>query len=73
MREGAASARRIGHTLPRKNGQRRAKKEAPSLGAEVLQVSTTIYCIHIPRAMKEMGEWLGIFRPVNEFEDTNVG
>jgi hypothetical protein len=38
-----------------KNGQRRAKKEAPSLevrGAEVLQVSTTIYCIHISRAMK---------------------
>jgi len=42
-------------------------------GAE--EVSTTIYCVHIPsrRTMKRAAEWLGIFRPVNEFEDTNVG
>ena len=40
-------------------------------GAE--EVSTTIYCTHIPRAMKEAADWLGIFRPVNEFEDANVG
>jgi hypothetical protein len=58
------------HTKPDRAG----KKEAPSLGVRgAEEVSTTIYCIHIPRAMKEVGEWLGILRPVNEFEDTNVG
>jgi hypothetical protein len=36
------------------------------------EVSTTIYCIYIPRAMKGLGERLGIIRAVNEFEDTNV-
>jgi hypothetical protein len=50
------------------------KKEAPEPGgARGAEVSTAIYCIHIPRAMKRAAEWLGIFRPVNEFEDTNVG
>jgi hypothetical protein len=52
----------------------KGKKEAPSLGVlGAEQVSTTVDCIHIPRAMKGAAEWLGIFRPVNEFEDTNVG
>ncbi len=36
------------------------------------EVSTTIYCIHISGAMKGASKWLGIFRPVNEFEDTIV-
>jgi hypothetical protein len=56
----------IGDSAGQKRGPRHWVR-----GAE--EVSTTIYCIHIPRAMKEVGEWLGIFRPMNEFEDANVG
>jgi hypothetical protein len=55
----------------------KGKKEAPvsrvARGAEGLQVSTMIYCIHIPRTMNRADEWLGIFRSVTEFEDPNVG
>jgi hypothetical protein len=52
--------------------QKKSPVAGGARGPEV-QVSTTIYCVHI-HAYDEMGgEWLGIFRPVNEFEDTNVG
>ena len=54
-------------------GLRGAKRRSQRLGVRGAdEVSTTFYCIHIRRAMKGAGKWSGIFRPVNEFEDTNV-
>ena len=72
MREGAASARRIGHHIKLAGTAKKKPQALGCVGPEV-QVSTTNYCIHIPRVTKGAAEWLGIFRPVNEFEDTNVG